>query len=131
MSPVDLRHEMMVRIAAGERLADLCREFGISRKTGSKFKARFDRLGAAGLEDLSRAPHVIPHKTPPELMALVVAARREHPTWGPRKLKDVLERRLGHDLPSHSAIGTALAKAGLVAPRKRRHCYTPQPSRLR
>jgi transposase InsO family protein len=128
---VDLRHELMVRLGAGERLTDLCREFGISRKTGSKFKARFERLGAAGLEDLSRAPLVIPHKTPPELMDLIVAQRREHPTWGPRKLKDVLERRLGHDLPSHSAIGTALAKAGLVTPRKRRRCYTPEPTRLR
>jgi transposase InsO family protein len=122
---------MMVRLAAGERMTDLCREFGISRKTGNKFKARFDRLGAAGLEDLSRAPHVIPHKTPPELMDLVVAERREHPTWGPRKLKDVLERRLGHDLPSHSAIGTALAKAGLVTPRKRRRRYPAEPTRLR
>lgn len=120
----------MRRLAAGERLTDLCREFGISRKTGSKFKARFDRLGVAGLEDVSRAPHVIPHKTPPELMALIVAARRERPTWGPRKIKDVLERRLGHDLPSHSAIGTALEKAGLVMPRKRRHSYTAEPSQL-
>ena len=121
---------MMRRLAAGERLTDLCREFGISRKTGSKFKARFDRLGVAGLEDVSRAPHVIPHKTPPELMELIIAARRERPTWGPRKIKDVLERRLGHDLPSHSAIGTALEKAGLVTPRKRRHSYTAEPSQL-
>lgn len=121
---------MMRRLAAGERLTDLCREFGISRKTGSKFKARFERLGIAGLEDVSRAPHVIPHKTPPELMELIIAARRERPTWGPRKIKDVLERRLGHDLPSHSAIGVALEKAGLITPRKRRHSHTAEPSQL-
>lgn len=127
---MDLRNEMMRRLAAGERLTDLCREFGISRKTGSKFKARFERLGIAGLEDVSRAPHVIPHKTAPELMELVVAMRRERPTWGPRKIKDALERRLGHDLPSHSAIGTALQKAGLVEPRKRRLSYTAEPCRL-
>jgi transposase InsO family protein len=110
---------MMARLAAGERLSELCREFGISRKTGSKFKARFDRLGAEGLEDLSRAPHVIPHRTPPEMMDLVVAERRQHPTWGARKLKDVLQRRSGRSFPSASAINTALAKAGLLVRRKR------------
>jgi len=121
----------MARLAKGERLTDLCREFGISRKTGNKFKARFERLGAAGLEDRSRAPKVIPHKTPPELMELIVAERRQHPTWGPRKLKDVLERRLSRELPSHSAIGTALLRAGLVVARKRRLRHTSEPTRLR
>lgn len=121
----------MARLGRGERMSDLCREYGISRKTGSKFKARFERLGAAGLEDRSRAPRVIPHKTPPELVEVILAERREHPTWGPRKIKDVLERRLGHRLPSHSAIGTALVRAGLVVPRKRRHRHTPKPTHLR
>ena len=130
-SPVDLRREMMARLAAGERMTDLCREYGISRKTGNKFKARFDRLGAAGLADRSRAPRVIPHKTPPELMEIILAERRDHPSWGPRTLKDVLERRLGHPLPSHSAIGTALVKAGLTVPRRRRRRHAPQPTLLR
>lgn len=131
-SPVDLRKEMMDRLRGGEQMSALCRAYGISRKTGNKFKARFERLGAAGLEDRSRAPHVIPHKTPPELVELIITERREHPTWGPRKIKDVLERRLGHRVPSHSAIGTALARAGLVVPRKRRRDrHTPTPTLLR
>ena len=49
-SPVDLRKELMQRLLGGERLSDLCREYGISRKTGDKFKERFRRLGEAGLE---------------------------------------------------------------------------------
>jgi len=122
----------MDRLRGGEQMSALCRAYGISRKTGNKFKARFERLGAAGLEDRSRAPHVIPHKTPPELVELIITERREHPTWGPRKIKDVLERRLGHRVPSHSAIGTALARAGLVVPRKRRRDrHTPTPTLLR
>ena len=47
--PVDLRMEMMVRLSNGEKLTDLCREYGISRKTGEKFKKSgsesWDRLG--------------------------------------------------------------------------------------
>jgi len=130
-SPVDLRREMMARLARGERMTDLCREYGISRKTGHKFKARFERLGTLGLGDQSRAPKVIPHKTAPELVELFVAERQLHPTWGSRKIKDVLERRLGHPLPSHATIGAALTRAGLIAPRKRRHRHAPEPTRLR
>lgn len=121
----------MKRLAAGERLVDLCREFGISRKTGSKFKARFERLGPAGLVDRSHAPHVIPHKTPLALIEAVVAERREHPTWGPRKIKNVVERRLGRPLPSHTTIGTALMRAGLVVPRKRRRPHKPTLTHMR
>lgn len=111
-------------------MTDLCREYGISRKTGNKFKARFERLGAAGLEDQSRAPHVIPHRTPPEVMELVLDERRLHPTWGSRKLKDVLEKR-GQRMPSHGAIERALAKAGLSKPRKHRRRHKAEPTHLR
>lgn len=121
----------MTRLAAGERMSDLCREYGISRKTGNKFKARFERAGVAGLADRSRAPHVIPHKTPPELIEVIVAERRKHPTWGPKKLKAVLERSLGRRMPSHSAIGAALVRAGLVVPRKQRRHRRPESTHMR
>lgn len=127
---MDLRKELMNRLAAGERLTDLAREFGISRKTASKFKARFEALGAVGLEDQSRAPRVIPHKTPPELVELIIAERVAHPSWGPRKLKEVLEKRLQRPLPTHTALGTMLKKAGLVTPRRRRR-HPPHPTHLR
>jgi transposase InsO family protein len=130
-SPVDLRKEMIARLGRGERMSDLCREYGISRKTGDKFKARFERFGLEGLEDRSRAPLVIPHKTPRELEELIVAERREHPTWGPRKIKEVLERRLGHRLPSHGGVGAVLKRAGLVTARKQRSRHAPRPTSLR
>jgi hypothetical protein len=66
-TPVDLRIELMKRIAAGEKPADLRREYGISKKTVNKFRKRYKELGEAGLADQSRAPHVRPQKTPPEL----------------------------------------------------------------
>ena len=67
-TPVDLRVEFMNRVMRGEAVAQLCREYGISRKTGDKFKQRFLHLGQVGLVDQSRAPKVIPHRTPPELV---------------------------------------------------------------
>jgi len=127
-NPVDLRMEMMVRLGQGEQLTDLCREYGISRKTGEKYKKRFRELGPVGLTDPSRAPKLIPHKTPPELVEVLLAERRLHPTWGPRKLKDVLERRLGHAFPAPSTIGDVLAEHGLIVPRRKRRRHIPRPT---
>jgi transposase len=113
-TPVDLRMEMIARLGRGETLAQLCREYGISRKTGEKFKKRYRAEGVLGLQDRSRAPTVIPHKTPPELVEMIVEHRKQHPTWGPKKLKDTLERMLGRVLPAPSTIGDILTEHGHV-----------------
>jgi transposase InsO family protein len=130
-SPMDLRAEFMNRVMRGERLTDLCREYGISRKTGDKFKQRYKRLGEAGLVDLSRAPKVIPHRTPTELIELIVAERKRRPTWGPKKIKEVLEERLSRPLPAPSTIGEILMRGGLVQRRPPRRLTAPQPTKLR
>jgi transposase InsO family protein len=128
---MDLRTEFMNRVMKGERVADLCREYGISRKTGDKLKNRYKELGEAGLLDQSRAPKVIPHRTPPELVGMIIAERNRHPTWGPKKLKHVLEERLVRVLPAASTIGEILERAGLVRKRKSRERTPRQPTALR
>lgn len=128
-SRVDLRMEFMARLNRGERMTDLCVEYGISRKTGHKLKNRYEELGAAGLDDQSRAPKHIPHKTSPEVVKLVVAERLRHPTWGPRKLKEVLEQRLGHALPAASTLGSILIRAGLTERRAQRRRHHAPPAR--
>jgi transposase InsO family protein len=128
---MDLKREFIRRLNSGERMADLCREYGIARKTGHKLQKRCAELGEAGLEELSRSPKHIPHRTPPELVELIVAERLSHPSWGPKKLKDVLEKRLGHALPAPSTIGGVLARHGLVEGAKRRARYRPRPTLLR
>ena len=131
-TPVDLRQEFIMRLGRGERLVDLCRAYGIARKTGEKFKRRFQEQGRAGLLDRSRAPRVIPHKTPPEVVEVILAHRRHHPTWGPRKLKETLERTLGRTMPAASTIGDLLTSAGLTVarPRRRRHDVAPTALRV-
>jgi transposase InsO family protein len=128
--PVDLRLDFVARVRAGERITDLCREFGISRKTGHKIWNRYEQLGIEGLRDQSRAPKHIPHRTPPELVEVLVAARQKHPTWGPKKLKQVLELQLGHELPAPSTIGSVLRQHGLVSHRKWRRRTPPRATRL-
>ena len=128
--PVDLRMDFVARVRAGERITDLCREFGISRKTGHKIWKRYEELGIEGLRDQPRAPKHIPHRTPPELVEILVKAREKHPTWGPKKLKEVLEREEGHDFPAASTIGSVLRRRGLVSNRKPRRWTPPRPTGL-
>src|SRR5437870_2276693 len=73
--------------------SSLCREFGISRKTGYKWIERYREHGSKGLEDLSRAPKKIPGRTSEEVEALVVMERRKNPTWGAKKIGKILEVR--------------------------------------
>lgn len=122
-TPVDLRLEFIARLNNGERMTDLCVEYGVSRKTGHKLKARYEELGPPGLEDQSRAPKVIPHRTAPEVVALILETRRQHPTWGPRKLKEVLETQSGRTLPSASTLGGILSRNGLTERRPARRRY--------
>jgi transposase InsO family protein len=119
--PVTERMEFLSRLGKGERMVDLCSEFGISRKTGYKFWDRFKRAGARALEDQSRARKTIAHKTPEAVEQLLVEGRKAHPSWGGRKLKDVLEGdHPGVVFPSAGTVAAILKRHGLVQERKRR-----------
>src|SRR5215470_12683123 len=74
-------------------MAELCRRYGISRKTGYKYVARYQDGGPAGLENRSRAPHHHPNAVDDELEEVILALKEEHPTWGAKKLKGNLETR--------------------------------------
>lgn len=105
----------------------LCRKYGISPKTGYKWLHRVRKYGLeAGLRDRSRAPHRRPNQVRLELEEAIVAVRLAHPTWGPRKLRVVLERDDGYrTLPAASTIGAVLKRRNLVRPRKRRRRTPP------
>ena len=105
-------------------MSELCQRYGISRKTGYKWLARFDEEGRLGLGDRSRAPRHCPHRIPTEIANLICAARRQHPSWGPAKLLAWLgPRHPGLDWPAVSTAGDLLARHGLVKKRRRRRHY--------
>ena len=104
-------------------MLELCARYGISRKTGYKWLARFEEAGRQGLRDRSRAPHQCPHRISEEA-AVICAARRQHPSWGPAKLLAWLRpRQPALDWPASSTAGDLLARRGLVKKRRRRHHY--------
>jgi len=120
-NPVSERMRFIARLLDGERMSDVCRDFGITRKTGYKFKARYDQHGPEGLYEASRRPHGSPRTTDAITQEQIVAARKAHPTWGPAKLRHWLsEHNAGVLYPASSTIGEILRKRGLITPRKRR-----------
>lgn len=110
----------------------LCLEAGISRKTGYKWVARYDAGGVSALVDRSRAPHGHPHAVPSAVVEQILAVRRRHPRWGPRKLLAVLRRHEpAKRWPAASTVGQLVRAHGLVRPRRRRRCSAPYADRLR
>ncbi len=107
-------------------MTELCQIYGISRETGYYWVRRYRQHGLEGLRDLSRAPQRHPNQTAEATEQAVLALRRAHMSWGPRKLKRVLEREHGGERwPSPSTIGALLAREGLVVGRKRRRRTPP------
>jgi transposase InsO family protein len=98
----------------------------VPRQTGYEWVARVRDGGVEALETRSSAPHLCPHATPQEVVDAIVAARRLHPTWGPRKLRPwLLDRQPTLVLPVASTMGEILKRLGLV-PERRRRRRTPR-----
>jgi len=118
---MDQRTEFVLRVLRnGERFGDLCREFGVSRKTGYKWKERFVRDGLSGLGDHSRRPNTTPNEITEAMVCQIVKLKLAHASWGARKLRAVFERTAPKgELPSESSFKRILEKAGLVEHRRR------------
>lgn len=110
--------------------AEACRRHGISRPTGDVWLKRYELQGIAGLEDLSHAPHEVPHRTAPAVEALALQLRERYPTFGPKKLHALLARQIA-DVPSASTIGGILSRHGLTAPPEKRRRTPPYTHPLR
>ena len=125
--PEEERLQFIVETFDGlSTVADLCRSFGISRKTAHKWLTRFDTEGPAGLVDRSRAPHSHPHAVAAEVVEQLLAVRKRHPRWGPRKILAWLARRQpALVLPAASTVATVLQRHGLVTPRRTRRRVPP------
>lgn len=94
----------------GSNIADLCRKYGISRKTGYKFINRYKQEGIEGLENRSKHPKNSPNRTDERIERMIIDLRDQHPAWGGRKLKKRLEDIGFQDIPSPSTITAILRR---------------------
>lgn len=119
-SAIDERLRFVQEYAKQQRnLAELCREYGISRKTGYKWLGRYEAEGGAGLSDQPRAPRQRPHAVASEVEEWILHGRSLHPSWGPKKLVAWVRRESGRkQVCAVSTAGEILKRAGLSVPRQ-------------
>ena len=119
---MDERMRFIARLTEGEKMAVLCREFDISRKTGYKLFKRFKNSGIEGLTDRSRRPYRHANRLPFQIENLILQLKEKHSSWGAQKIRDKI-KLLHHSihLPAISTVHAVLDRHGLVgsAGRKR------------
>ena len=114
----------------GWSIAELCRRYEVSRKTGYKWLAAYERSGPAGLVDGSHRPRACPHETPAAVVQLILQLQRRY-TWGARKVRRLLEDRLPVDqVPTKTTVHRILERYGRVRPRRaaRRRFHAARPT---
>src|ERR1700716_2301887 len=115
-SVMEERLRFVARLLDGEAMTDVCRDFGVSRKTGYKIFDRYKEHGLSALSDRSRRPVRYANQLPQQVESLIVRLKAEKPHGGARKIRELLVRRLGGDVrvPAKSTIHAVLDRHGLV-----------------
>jgi transposase len=115
-SVMDERLRFVALLLDGEAMSEVCCGLGISRKTGYKIFERYKEHGLEALTDRSRRPVRYANQLPRQIESLIVAAKRDKPYWGARKIRELLVRRLDGDIrvPAKSTIHAVLHRHGLV-----------------
>jgi transposase InsO family protein len=120
---MDERTEFILKAWRTDNFRALCAEYGISAKTGYKWRERFLRFGLAGLAEESRRPHGHAAQLSEAEACEIVRFKHAHPHWGPRKLRELYLRRHGQ-AASESSFKRVLVRAGLTQPRRQRQRAT-------
>ena len=136
-SVMEERLRFVARLLDGESMTEVCREFGISRKTGYKIFDRYKEHGLAALTDRSRRPVRYANQLPLQVETLIVRLKGEKPHWGARKIRELLVRRLSGDVrvpapaapstPCSIATAWSSAAAGRAIARAARRCQPAPP----
>src|SRR6202521_666605 len=118
---MDERLRFVARLLEGEKMAPLCAEFGISRKTGYKIFDRYKDCGVTAFTDRSRRPFRQANRLPAPIEATIVRLKREYPGWGAPKIREKLRQQYtAPHLPAISTVHAVLDRHGLVHRRRRR-----------
>ena len=114
---MDQRREFALKALGTLNFRALCEEYGISAKTGYKWRERFLRQGLEGMEEDSRRPRSSPKQLSEGQVCEMVKLKLVHRHWGPRKIRTLYQRRHGQ-APSESSFKRVLEQVGLTEPRR-------------
>src|SRR6476659_4401938 len=128
---MDERLRFVARLLEGEKMAPLCAEFGISRKTGYKIFDRYKDTGVTAFTDRSRRPYRQANRLAAPVEATIVRLKREYPGWGAPKIREKLRQHVtGVQLPAISTVHAVLDRYHLVKRRRRRRSDAPAATAL-
>ena len=128
---MDERLRFVARLLEGEKMAPLCAEFGISRKTGYKIFDRYKDCGVTAFTDRSRRPYRQANRLPAPIEATIVRLKREYPGWGAPKIREKLRPQIAPvQLPAISTVHAVLDRHQLVKRRRRRRGGEPATTAL-
>jgi len=130
-SVVDEKVKFVARLIEGEKMAPLCREFNIARKTGYQIWQRYKRFGQEAFIEQKRTPYRYANKLPVQLEMLILELKKEFPDWGAPKLREKIIRRHPEiKVPAISTIHAVLDRHGLVQSSLRRKRYKAEGTEL-
>ena len=117
---MDEKLKFIARYLEGEKIAPLCREFGVSRPTGHKLIERYKMMGQCALVEQKRTPHRYANKLPIQIEALILNLKQEYPNWGAPKIREkIIKRHPDVKPPARSTVHAVLDRNGLVKKRNR------------
>lgn len=121
---MDQKLLFIARLLEGEKMAPLCREFGITRPTGYKIFNRYKKMGELALVEQKRTPNRYANKLPLQVEAMILSLKREYPNFGAPKIREKILRRYP-DIkpPAVSTVHAVLDRNGLVNVRTGRKRY--------
>jgi len=119
---MDQRIEFALKALRSPNFRDLCREYGISTKTGYKWRDRLLQEGMAGMSEQSRRPHGHANELGEVVVCEIVRLKQGHPHWGARKIQALYGRKHGTGVPSESSFKRILERAGLTERRPKKRC---------
>src|SRR4051794_20899748 len=118
---MDQKMDFAMKAVNAPNFRELCRQYGISAKTGYKWRDRFIEHGLAGLNEESRRPRSHADAIDGEIVCKMIRLKQAHPHWGPRKIHALYQRRHGASgAPSESSFKRVLEKAGFTEKRRGR-----------
>jgi transposase InsO family protein len=121
MSVAEQRYRAVLAVISdGRTVTEVAAAVGVSRQTMHAWLGKYDAGGLEGLGDGSHRPRGCPHQLPAVIEAAVLEARRAHPSWGPRRIAVVINKRLGVGAVTESSVYRCLRRAGLIEPDGRR-----------
>ena len=122
---IDQKLKFIARLLEGEKMAPLCREFGIARKTGYKIWNRYKEMGSEAFIEQKRTPYRYANKLPVQIELLILETKKEYPNWGAPKIREKIKRRYPDiKIPAISTIHAVLDRNGLVKSKLKKRKFT-------